>query len=229
MKYSYKMNTCQFPHSTKMKTLPGTYITCTFLLNSSSLIRSPLEQVYCSTFQGDSKLICKVVEPIDPFKKDEVSHMFHFCVSTLYTLHIFSIYWLGKRHQTIVLIFIFLMTNKVTWIKFIFLGNMPEFCKMHVLLVMYFCVTTYNKLSLQQNTLIMSEFPWVRILGVIELGLLLRAAAIKVMTGLHSQLGTQNGKNPFPSSFRLLADFILLDWRIEGLLYDCRLEDSLTS
>lgn len=215
------MNTCQFPHSTKMRTLPWTYITCIFLLNSSPLILSPLEQAYCSTFQGDSKLTCKIVEPTDPFKKDEVSHMFHFCISTLYILYIFAIYWVGKRHQTIALIFIFLMTTEVIWMKFIFLGHMSEFCKMHVLLVIYFCVTTYNTFSLKQNTIIMSEVPWVRILGVTELGLLLRVTTIKVMTRLHIYLDTQNERNPFPTSLRLLAGFILLDCRTEELLYDC--------
>lgn len=56
---------------------------------------------------------------------------------------------------------------------------------------------------------IISQFLWVRSLGMAQLSALLKVsqAAVKQLAGLHSHLEAVLGKNPHPCSFGLWAEF----------------------
>lgn len=131
-------------------------------------------------------------------------------------LDFFPTYWIDKRHFTVVLICILLMTNKITYICF---GHMSfQFCELHVVSVIYCCVTTYHKLSngkLKQSfqgfhrSRIKEQINWV-------LSFESHQATVRLMARLHFHLAIQLGKNIFQSSPRLLADFIFFDCWTKG-------------
>lgn len=105
-----------------------------------------LPPIHCSSFQDNFKLICKAVKPVCTYKENEMSSSLSTSILALAIyrcLHFSNI--LGKRHLTVVSIFIFLMINEV---KYISLGHMSfKFCEVYVVLVICCCLTTYHKLN----------------------------------------------------------------------------------
>ena len=96
-------------------------------------------------------------------------------------------------------------------------------------------LTNYHKLhNLKQHTFMMiSQFPWVKGWAQLIWALCTRSlkATVMVSTGLYSHPEAWLGKNPLPSSPRLLADFVTLwppDWR-PWIFAGCQLTATLSS
>lgn len=75
-----------------------------------------------------------------------------------------------------------------------------------------------SKTAAYRNTHLLVQFLWIKSWGMAQLSHLpgVSQASFKLSARLYSHLEAKMGKNPLPSSFRLRAEFISLQWITEG-------------